>query len=121
MVQLTQTLGRPHNCIPSEMELIWDWFSQWSRSQDGALYHNGTLVDTTRAAAEDPSADQPEQPSAGQEVQQYTVVEGDSLWAIAQRFYQDGSRYQDIFQANKERISDPNRIYVGQVLVIPAQ
>ena len=121
MVQLTQTLGRPHNCIPSEMELIWDWFSQWSRSQDGALYHNGTLVDTTRAAAEDPSADQPEQPSAGQEVQQYTVVEGDSLWAIAQRFYQDGSRYQDIFQANKERISDPNRIYVGQILVIPAQ
>ena len=48
------------------------------------------------------------------------MAPGDSLWAIAQKFYQDGSRYQDIFQANLDVISDPNRIYVGQILVIPS-
>lgn len=120
MVQLTQTLGRPHNCIPSEMELAWDWFSQWSRGEDGSLYHNGVLVDTTRTVTEQqPDDTQEEEPAAGQ-AEQYTVAPGDSLWAIAQKFYQDGSRYQDIFQANLDVISDPNRIYVGQILVIPS-
>ncbi|HEX2927556.1 MAG TPA: LysM peptidoglycan-binding domain-containing protein [Ruminiclostridium sp.] len=46
----------------------------------------------------------------------YTVKSGDTLWAIAKRFYGDGSKYPLLAQKNK--IKDPNRIYTGQVLVV---
>ena len=47
----------------------------------------------------------------------YTVVKGDTLWGIAQRFYGNGSRYPEIARANN--ISNPNIINVGQKLLIP--
>jgi nucleoid-associated protein YgaU len=46
-----------------------------------------------------------------------TVVSGDTLWAISERFYGDGSRYQQI--ANASGISNPDLIHPGQVLTIP--
>lgn len=52
--------------------------------------------------------------------QTYTVQTGDCLWAIARRFYGDGSRHLEIYEANKDVIGgNPNLIYTGQVLVIP--
>jgi hypothetical protein len=50
-------------------------------------------------------------------VQTYTVVSGDTLWAISERFYGDGNRYQEI--ANASSISNPDLIHPGQVLTIP--
>lgn len=47
----------------------------------------------------------------------YTVVRGDCLWRIAQRYYGDGSKYPRIAQANG--IRNPNLIFPGQVLTIP--
>jgi hypothetical protein len=47
----------------------------------------------------------------------YTVVSGDTLWAIAERFYGDGSKYQVI--ADASGISNPDLIHPGQVLTIP--
>jgi nucleoid-associated protein YgaU len=47
----------------------------------------------------------------------YDVVSGDTLWAIAERFYGDGSKYQVI--ANANGISNPDLIHPGQVLTIP--
>lgn len=49
----------------------------------------------------------------------YTVKSGDTLSGIAQEFYGDGSRYNDIFEANRPMLKDPNMIYPGQVLRIP--
>jgi LysM repeat protein len=49
----------------------------------------------------------------------YTVVSGDTLWAIAKRFYGNGSQYTKIANANKDKIKNPNLIYPGQVLTIP--
>jgi nucleoid-associated protein YgaU len=49
----------------------------------------------------------------------YTVVKGDSLWAIAKKFYGDGSKYTKIASANKDKIKNPSLIYPGQKLVIP--
>jgi len=58
-------------------------------------------------------------PAAVEEVEYYEIVSGDTLSAIAKKFYGDGSKYPRIFEANKEVIKDPNKIYVGQKIRIP--
>lgn len=50
----------------------------------------------------------------------YTVKSGDCLWNIAKHFYGNGSKYTKIYEANKDKIRNPNLIYSGQVLTIPA-
>ncbi len=50
----------------------------------------------------------------------HTVEKGDSLWKIAEKCYQDGSKYPVIFEANTPMIKDADEIYPGQVLRIPA-
>ncbi len=47
----------------------------------------------------------------------YTVESGDTLWAIAERFYGDGNKYQVI--ADASGVSNPDLIQPGQVLTIP--
>ena len=54
----------------------------------------------------------------GPSVVTYTVESGDSLWKIAQKYYGSGDAWKRIFDANTDKISDPNRIYVGQQLTI---
>lgn len=50
----------------------------------------------------------------------YTVQSGDTLGKIAKEQYGDASKYMTIFEANKPLLTDPNKIYVGQNLRIPA-
>jgi len=50
---------------------------------------------------------------------QYTVVGGDTLSGIAEKYYGDPSKWPIIFEANRYQIQDPNRIFLGQVLRIP--
>ena len=50
----------------------------------------------------------------------YTVVSGDYLSKIAKKHYGDANKYNVIFEANKPMLSDPDKIYPGQVLRIPA-
>ncbi len=47
------------------------------------------------------------------------VQPGNSLWRIARQHYGDGVQYTVIFQANKDRIRDPDMIYPGQVFALP--
>ena len=54
------------------------------------------------------------------EKQYYTVVSGDYLSKISKRVYGDAMKYNIIFEANKPMLTDPDKIYPGQVLVIPA-
>ncbi len=51
----------------------------------------------------------------------HTVEKGDTLWAISTKAYGNGSKYMTIFEANKPMLSDPDKIYPGQVLRIPPQ
>jgi nucleoid-associated protein YgaU len=51
--------------------------------------------------------------------QQHTVVKGDTLSAIAKKYYGDASLYPRIFEANKPMLKDPDKIYPGQSLRIP--
>jgi len=49
----------------------------------------------------------------------YTVVSGDTLSKIAKTHYGNAGKYPVIFEANKPMLTDPDKIYVGQVLRIP--
>jgi nucleoid-associated protein YgaU len=49
----------------------------------------------------------------------YTVKPGDTLSGIALKKYGDGNAYPTIFDANRDKLSDPDKIYPGQVLKIP--
>ena len=51
--------------------------------------------------------------------QYYKVVKGDCLWKIAKKFYGDGNRWREIYNANKNKIKNPNLIYPNQVFIIP--
>lgn len=49
----------------------------------------------------------------------YTVQRGDTLDKIAAKVYGDSNQWRRIYQANKDQLASPNRIYPGQKLVIP--
>ncbi|MGO1540156.1 MAG: LysM peptidoglycan-binding domain-containing protein [Luteimonas sp.] len=51
--------------------------------------------------------------------QAYTVQEGDSLSAIARKLYGNANRWQEIYEANRNQLDDPDLIKAGQVLRIP--
>lgn len=51
----------------------------------------------------------------------YTVKSGDTLSKIAREFYGDANAYMTIFNANRDQLGDPDKIFPGQKLVIPAQ
>lgn len=72
----------------------------------------GAAPDVTR-----PRARTPARPLARAEV--YTVQPGDSLAAISYRFYGDTMQYTVIYDANRDRITTPDKIRVGQQLTIP--
>ena len=50
---------------------------------------------------------------------QYTVVAGDTLSGIADKYYGDPNRWPTIFEANRNQLQDPDHIFPGQVLRIP--
>jgi nucleoid-associated protein YgaU len=54
-----------------------------------------------------------------QQVRTYQVRAGDTLGKIAAQFYGDGSRWPEIFEANKDQLKNPDLIEVGMELRIP--
>jgi outer membrane autotransporter protein len=96
-------------------------------SADGSAWSTKTETDAppppepeaaAPAAAEEPAveeaaASEPEAEAA----RTYTVESGDTLWAISERFYGDGNKYQII--ADASGIPNPDLIQPGQVLTIP--
>lgn len=68
---------------------------------------------TTLAQAPEPDA------SEAPDSQFYTVKSGDTLSKIAREFYGSANKFPVIFEANKPMLSNPDRIYPGQVLRIP--
>lgn len=73
----------------------------------GTTIKSTAAVSTTRSATTAPKA------------KTYTVKKGDSLWAITKKYIGNGSKYMQLFNANKSKIKNPNLIYVGQVLTLP--
>ncbi len=75
-------------------------------------------VTTAAAATEAPASDTAPAASAGPIT--ITVQPGFTLWAIAKESFGSGIMYVQVYEANKDKIKDPNLIYPGQVLSVPA-
>jgi nucleoid-associated protein YgaU len=56
-------------------------------------------------------------------MQEHTVVAGDTLTRLAWRYYQDRAtaKWMKIYEANRDTIKNPDYIYIGQKIVIPAE
>jgi nucleoid-associated protein YgaU len=83
-------------------------------TSDKGWFGDSASEDHPEKATGEPPAPAPEPPPAPRT---YTVESGDTLWAIAERFYGDGNQYQRI--ADASGISNPDLIQPGQVLTIP--
>ena len=84
-----------------------------------------TIVEDAAEPAEEPDEPavdpEPTEPAEPAEGTTYVVVAGDSLWKIAQKHLGSGARWGEIYAANRDVVSDPSLIYIGQILDIPAR
>lgn len=74
---------------------------------------------TQRVQRPSPTETRPEVTEPTEAPRSYTVQSGDSLSSISRRFYGTPSRWIDIYQANRDRLSSENALKVGQTLRIP--
>lgn len=81
------------------------------------------IYTTSELKIKSPSRPAPKktQPKTENKTRTYTVKSGDCLWRIAQNLLGKGSRYTEIYNLNRDKIKNPNLIYTGQVLTIPAK
>jgi uncharacterized protein YidB (DUF937 family) len=77
---------------------------------------DAAIADAGSAAAAPSASAAPTAASAGQT---YTVLSGDNLSKIARHFYGNANDWQKIYDANRDKISNPDLIHPGQVLRIP--
>ena len=113
-------------------------FQGGADERDGKLHFNGTVqtqdeanriwdaIKTVPSWQQEVVADiratgaaQPGAATGGQSDKTYTVKSGDTLSKIAKDMLGNANAYMDIFNANKDQLSDPNKIKPGQVLKIP--
>jgi hypothetical protein len=57
--------------------------------------------------------------AAGAAVRYYVIEKGDTLSAISKKFYGDANQYPRIFEANREVVKHPDKIFPGQKILIP--
>ena len=115
-----------------------------AEERDGKLYFNGTVTSveeknqiwnalktvpdwekdvvadiTVSAPAAQPAPTTASGGAAPSPTITYTVQPGDTLSGIAKKFLGNANDYMDIFNANRDQLSDPDKIKPGQVLKIP--
>ena len=89
-------------------------------TKDNAVLMVGNIKGVEKVIADDmrvPPPAKEEEPEEKSEI--YEIVSGDTLGKIAERYYGKPSEYMRIFEANREIIEDPDRIYPGQKIRIP--
>ena len=98
---------------PSEQakNKVWDQIKQVNPNWAQELTADITVDPTAKPAGQSTTA--------GSAERSYTVQAGDSLSKISKQFYGDAKDYMKIFEANRDKLSDPNKINPGQTLKIP--
>lgn len=87
--------------------------------RERAILMAGNIEGVEKVVAEGLTAPapMPEEPEVKTEF--YEIKSGDTLGGIAKQFYGKASKYTEIFEANRDVIDDPNKIYPGQKIRIP--
>ncbi len=96
---------------------IWDRIKQVDPN-----YSDLTADFTVDPSLPQPAAAQPASQAGGGQAQgarTYKVQSGDTLSKIAKEVYGNANQYNKIFEANRDKLDNPDRIYPGQELVIP--
>lgn len=86
--------------------------------REQAILMAGNIKGVEKVVADDLTAREPAPPQA-REPEFYEIKKGDTLGAIAKKYYGNASAYMRIFEANRGVISDPDKIYPGQKIRIP--
>ena len=89
--------------------------------RDSAILIAGNIQGVEKVVADDLKAPAPKPEEPVEKVEFYEIVSGDTLGGIAKRHYGSASKYMKIFEANRDIISDPNKIYPGQKIRLPAK
>jgi nucleoid-associated protein YgaU len=107
-----------------EKNQIWNAIKtipDWQKDVVADIRVNPTAA-AQKPAAQGSGGTQGSQGTSGTQASQmttYTVQSGDTLSAIAKRFFGNANDYMEIFNANRDQLSDPDKIKPGQVLKIP--
>ena len=88
-------------------------------ARDQAILIAGNIQGVEKVVADDLRAPEPKPEEPEEKAEIYEIVSGDTLGGIAKRYYGKAGAYMKIFEANKDIISDPNKIYPGQKIRIP--
>jgi len=88
-------------------------------TRDNAILMVGNIKGVEKVISDDLTYPPPPPEEPEPEDTIYTIKSGDTLGAIAKEFYGKSAAYMKIFEANKDIISDPNKIYPGQKIRIP--
>jgi len=88
-------------------------------TRDNAVLMVGNIAGVERVVADDLRAPEPKEEEPEEKAEFYEIVSGDTLGGIAKKYYGKASAYMRIFEANKDIISDPNKIFPGQKIRIP--
>jgi len=86
--------------------------------RDMAILIAGNVKGVSKVVADNLRAPEPPAEEVSRD-EFYEIVSGDTLGAIAKKYYGKASAYMKIFEANRDIISDPNKIYPGQKIRIP--
>ncbi len=97
--------------------LCGECMSEGDRSQ--AILVAGNVKGVEKVVADDLTAPPPKPEEPEEKFEYYEIQSGDSLSAIAKRYYGKPMEYKRIFEANKNVIENPDRIYPGQKIKIP--
>lgn len=89
--------------------------------RNSAILLAGNIKGVEKIIADDLKAPKPKPEEPEETVEYYEIVSGDTLGAVAKRFYGNASKYTKIFEANRDILSDPNKIYPGQKIRIPPE
>lgn len=77
-------------------------------------------ISTSQAGTQTATAQPTRSTEKAPSIKSYTVKSGDTLWNIAKKYLGNGSKYTEIYNLNTDKISNPNTISVGQVLIMPS-
>ncbi len=87
--------------------------------RERAILMAGNIKGVEKVVADDLRAPEPKPEEPEEKAEIYEIVSGDTLGGIAKKYYGKAGAYMKIFEANRDIISDPDKIYPGQKIRIP--